>query len=637
MKHRFSILALILFCNLLFAAYPENSVVAQNGKLKVIGTQLCNEEGDPIQLRGVSSHGLQWFGEFMHEQSIQMFAEEWKATVIRASMYTAPEADGYIENKELKNKVIEIVNLAEKYGIYCIIDWHMLSDNDPNTYKNESKEFFQEMVTLFKDKKHVLYEICNEPDDQVTWEEHIKPYAEELIPVIQDVDNDAIVLVGTTFWCQDVDVAADDPIEGKNIMYTLHFYAGEHGKWVKNKFNYAVTKIPLFVSEFGTTMADGDRGFYPNATNQWLQLLHKHNISWVNWSLSNKNEDCAILKSNTPYDKAWTNEDLTQSGLFIKDRLIEGYKEGPYTLTVPSIPNVEVKISPEKESYDLNEEIEITALPVDGYKFHRWNGLVTGLNPATVTVAGDFTFWPEVLPENEHIVNGNFSEGDYQWKFIAWGGAEAEGRVESQTFEALIDKAGNDPWEIQLEQKDLEITKDAIYRLQFTASAEEEREISVNVGMSQEPWDTYSNFGNFTISTEPTTFTRTFQMKNSSDNNGRLFFDLGKYSDANVKISKVSLIDTTEIIPVLHTATATETSTHVKLENKKLHLTIPDLQTTGAAEVTLLSINGRELLRKEFRSAKQQTIDLHTAKLSTGIYIVKISNMKRVSYHPVKL
>ena len=36
--------------------------VAKNGQLRVIGTKLCNQYGNPIQLRGMSTHSIQWYG-----------------------------------------------------------------------------------------------------------------------------------------------------------------------------------------------------------------------------------------------------------------------------------------------------------------------------------------------------------------------------------------------------------------------------------------------------------------------------------------------------------------------------------------------------------------------------------------------
>lgn len=618
----------------IYAEYPENSPVARHGKLQVTGTFLCNEAGDTIQLRGVSTHGLQWFGEFIHEKSIKMLAHEWKADIIRASMYTAPEAQGYIENPDLKNKVIEVVNLAEKYGLYCLIDWHQLSDNDPNTYKEEAKEFFNEMVTLFKDKKHVLYEICNEPDDRVSWKNAIKPYAEELIPVIQNVDEKAIVIVGTPFWCQDVDVAANSPIEGKNIMYTLHFYAGEHGKWVQNKFKNAVTRIPIFATEFGTTMADGDRGVYINETNHWLHLLHEHKVSWINWSISDKNEDCAILKPGTAADGDWSDEDLTRSGKYIKERLINGYSEGPYSITIPECKNGRVEITPKKEKYEFGEEVSIEAIPDEGYTFHSWHGLTTSENPAQITVGGDFDCWPEILHGKEKIVNGDFSSGQDPWKFIAWGDASAETKVEHGQIEVVIDEAGKDPWEIQLEQKELTIEQGRIYRLQFSASADEEREIVANVGMSKEPWDTYSNLGNISIGPEKKTIRKTFTMKNSTDRNARLFFDLGKHSSANVRISNVSLIDTTEIIPILHSKETSHSGVEVTHTKEHIRLTIP--HAVRGARVKLFNVQGQELYNMPLNS-ETATIDCDALALSRGIFLLKVIHGNRVAYHTLQL
>ena len=35
--------------------------------------------------------------------------------------------------------------------MYVIIDWHILSDNNPQTYKKESIEFFNEISKKYKD------------------------------------------------------------------------------------------------------------------------------------------------------------------------------------------------------------------------------------------------------------------------------------------------------------------------------------------------------------------------------------------------------------------------------------------------------------------------------------------------------
>lgn len=48
-------LLLCLFCSVLSYAQTPVSI---NGQLKVIGTKLYNQSGTPIQLRGMSTHGI---------------------------------------------------------------------------------------------------------------------------------------------------------------------------------------------------------------------------------------------------------------------------------------------------------------------------------------------------------------------------------------------------------------------------------------------------------------------------------------------------------------------------------------------------------------------------------------------------
>ena len=69
--------------------------------------------------------------------------------------------------------------------MYVIIDWHILSDNDPNTNKKEAKKFFKEMSKLYADYDNVIYEICNEPNGGITWQGNVKPYAQRIVERIR--------------------------------------------------------------------------------------------------------------------------------------------------------------------------------------------------------------------------------------------------------------------------------------------------------------------------------------------------------------------------------------------------------------------------------------------------------------------
>lgn len=290
--------------------------VSENGALQLKGTQLCNAKGKPIVLHGMSSHGMQWFSEYASYGAIKT-TRDYGANLFRVAMYTAE--NGYISNpEEIKKKVIKAVDDAISLDMYVIIDWHILHDNNPNDYVEESKAFFAEMAKRYKGVPNVIYEICNEPNGGVTWEGDIRPYAMQVIPVIRETDENAIILVGTATWSQDVDAAAKNQLEFDNIMYTCHFYSGTHGADLQRKIDEAIAAgAPIFVSEWGTSQASGDAGVHLNEAQQWLDFMAQRGISWANWSLCNKNESSAALKPGASPNGGWQTEDLTESGKFV--------------------------------------------------------------------------------------------------------------------------------------------------------------------------------------------------------------------------------------------------------------------------------------------------------------------------------
>lgn len=298
----------------------KNNYVSYNGNLKVIGKSLKNNHDEDFILRGISSHGLQWYGDYINYDTLRELKEKWHINVFRIAMYT--EEGGYIFDKTIKNKVIEIINDAIKLDLYVIIDWHILSDNNPNMHLDEAKVFFREMTELYKDVPNVIYEICNEPNGSVTWDNDIKPYAEEIIKEIRKIDDKAVIIVGTPNYSQDVDIVSNSPIDEKNIMYALHFYAGTHKEDLRNKLKIALdNNLPIFVSEWGTSDASGNGGFFEESSKIWLNFLDENNISWIVWSLCDKNESSALLKDNTNTKGIFDDNYLSESGKFIKSIL----------------------------------------------------------------------------------------------------------------------------------------------------------------------------------------------------------------------------------------------------------------------------------------------------------------------------
>ncbi len=285
--------------------------VSENGRLRVEGTRLLNERGEPIALHGMSSHGLQWFPQYASEAAIKSTAD-YGANLFRCAMYTAE--GGYTANRAVKDTLIAAVDAAIRQDMYVIVDWHILSDGDPLLHADEAAEFFAEISARYADSPAVLYEICNEPNGGVTWENNVKPYAERMIPIIR-ANTDGIILVGSPTWSQDLHEAAKSPLEGGNIMYTCHFYAGTHTDWLRQRI--ADCGLPVFVTEWGTSAADGNGGVFLDEARRWIDFMNERGISWANWSLCDKEESSAALRGGADVSDGISENELSESGKFV--------------------------------------------------------------------------------------------------------------------------------------------------------------------------------------------------------------------------------------------------------------------------------------------------------------------------------
>ncbi|MCM1064477.1 MAG: glycoside hydrolase family 5 protein [Eubacterium sp.] len=303
---------------------PTDSFAALHGALSVNGADLTDQNGDPIQLYGMSTHGIAWFPQYVNYDSFRTLRDDWNTNCVRLALYS-DEYNGYSsggDQEELKNLVKNGIDYATDLGMYVIVDWHILNDRDPNVHKEDAIAFFREISSLYGDHTNILYEICNEPNGYATWDS-VKSYANEVIPVIRENDGDAVILVGSPTWSQDIDQAAASPLSFDNVMYTLHFYAATHTDDLRSRLETCVNGgLPVFVSEFGMCDASGNGGNNFNQAEKWMELLDKYNISFFCWSLANKAETCCVLDPGCEKTSDWTESDLSESGRWIREQFI---------------------------------------------------------------------------------------------------------------------------------------------------------------------------------------------------------------------------------------------------------------------------------------------------------------------------
>lgn len=315
--------------------YPPGSVVDRHGPLRLVGRQLTSAAGNPLQLRGLSTHGLQWFGwgDFLAPEGLDHAVQDWGIDVLRVSLYV-DEGGFRTDPPRFTAMVDTLVDETAARGIYCILDWHLLDPGDPLARLADAQTFFRHVARHHGRKPHVLFEICNEPNGPgVTWN-RIKTYAAEIIPLIRAHSPDNLILLGTEDWSS-FGAAGDskghallaspltEPL-AHHLLYTFHFYAASHKCTHREVFDRVASKLPVFVSEWGMQTYTG-RG--PNdlpSTRQWLKLLDHHCVSWVYWNYSNEPSSGAVFKTRLPPHGPYTHQHLKPSGRHVRRFLKEG-------------------------------------------------------------------------------------------------------------------------------------------------------------------------------------------------------------------------------------------------------------------------------------------------------------------------
>lgn len=306
--------ALFVSCCLLYNAYAQP--VKLHGKLHVQGTRLMDEHNQQVVLNGMSFGWSCFHPRFYTAGSVNTLAKDWNCNVIRAALGVEPD-NGYLKDSARSMQLITtVVDAAIKEGVYVIIDWH-----SHNIKQDAARAFFKTMAIKYHGYPNIIYELFNEPDYE-TWPQ-VKAYSIDLISTIRSIDPANIILVGSPRWDQDVQLPAADPITGfDNLMYTMHFYAGTHKQWLRDKTDEAIAKgLPIFISESAGMEATGDGKIDEVEWQRYIDWMKTKKLSWITWSVSDKNESCSVLNTSASSDGGWTERDLKESGIKVRQYL----------------------------------------------------------------------------------------------------------------------------------------------------------------------------------------------------------------------------------------------------------------------------------------------------------------------------
>jgi endoglucanase len=295
------------------AAQAGSTAVEQHGHLRVKGNRIVDEHGEPVLLRGMSLFRSLWMTQYYNAQMLRWLRDDWHANVIRVAMEAPPP--GYLEHPDVEMKKVEtMVDAAIDLGMYVIVDWHT-----DQPAPDGAGRFFGDVAAKYGKYPNVIYETYNEPLADQAWHAVVKPYHEAVIAKIRAQDPDNLIVCGTQTWSQDVDKAAADPIEGRNIAYSLHFYGATHKAPLRQKAQRALDQgAAIFVTEWGTSEATGDGKLDRVETQAWLDFMDKNQLSWCNWSIADKQETSAALKPGAVGTGGWPADVLTPSGVLVR-------------------------------------------------------------------------------------------------------------------------------------------------------------------------------------------------------------------------------------------------------------------------------------------------------------------------------
>ncbi|WP_230769315.1 glycoside hydrolase family 5 protein [Sphingomonas sp. Leaf4] len=300
------------------AAAPAGSPVALHGRLAVKGNRVVDAAGKPYAVRGMSLFWSQWQPRYYDPATVAWLVRDWRVSAVRAAI--GAQSGGYDTQPAAETARAEaVIDAAIAQGIYVVVDWHA---HQPRA--DDAVRFFSHIATKYRGVPNLIYETYNEPLPEHGWANVLKPYHVKVIGAIRAIDPQAFVVAGTRSWSQDVDEAAADPLPFANVAYTLHFYAATHKAELRAKADMALKRgIALFVTEYGTTAANGDAPIDAAETRAWWKWCARNGVSYLNWSVANKDEASAILKPTTQGVAEWREDELTESG-----RLVRGHLRG---------------------------------------------------------------------------------------------------------------------------------------------------------------------------------------------------------------------------------------------------------------------------------------------------------------------
>ncbi len=204
-----------------------------------------------------------------------------------------PASTGTMNAADYVSKVLKpAIDYATSKNLYVIIDFHQIDDITKGTSATDATTFWTDIAPKFASYTNVIYEPFNEPIDSTSNWAALKPVVQGWITTIRSAGASNIIIVPSHSYDQHPgDAASDPPSDPKsNLMFTAHVYPGNWNATFKTQVSTAVSKAPVFITEWGYDQNPSDTvGGTTSATwgTDFEALVDGNGASWTAWVTDN--------------------------------------------------------------------------------------------------------------------------------------------------------------------------------------------------------------------------------------------------------------------------------------------------------------------------------------------------------------
>ena len=182
------------------------------------------------------------------------------------------------------------VDYAAGKNMYAIIDYHQIDDATKGQSADDATTFWTTVAPAFASYSNVLFEAFNEPiDGSATWAT-LKTVAKGWVDTIRKSAPNNVIIVSSNSYSQRPGDAASDPPPGSNLMFTAHPYPGNWNSTFKQQVATAVTKAPVFITEWGYELNGADANLSTSSTTYGTDFetaVDGYGASWTAWVTDN--------------------------------------------------------------------------------------------------------------------------------------------------------------------------------------------------------------------------------------------------------------------------------------------------------------------------------------------------------------